>query len=720
MSEQPGDKQADWPPNDTDPAADRQEQANGEHTDTEEDRPQDPWAARRELYEHVPAAVSGSLIGGDQTGVSGGSVAGDVVMGTKVEHHYRFGVTTRTSGIIPSGEIDDLALVFAGYEELVHPLRERLCEERVLVLSGAPFTGRRSAALMLLRSLDAAPVRAVDPNTRPTALMDEVTGKSLGYLVCDLVTDREKPLRDIDLWAVRDALREKGAYLVVTVDLFANLQGVDAAEWRPPSPQAVLRSHLHARVLDPRKESELLALPLSREFLDRDDHQLREAAAFAEALAAHADGTITYEELKEVVPGLVREQVEEWFADDETLLRDKAFLISLAAFDEAAYALTAELSDALWSEFQRTEDAGREPRVGIFGTSITKRLRLSRAVEYSKEEHTEWGPVRQRMARFQEPGTAREILREVWTSHPSARPALLKWLRRLAQDGRPLVRTRAAVTAALLAKTDLASAMALLIEGWAKSKLYRDCLVAANALATAHAIEAPNIPQILRSWCDEDAEPRHRWTAVRAYALVGPRMPDEALEALAEAARTEGDEQEAEHIAESAALLLSDESAQVRSRVLRGLLELLQEEPSGRRLALRAFVLACARADSRLLLRWYTEAATSGTSEDAQRLALLWKAALGDLRYTADALKALAGWVWEADGDPQAERELAVLLPKLVDSTEDRKRLDHMLGRLRGRRGGDPPAVAGRLVAVLRSAAAPSAITGREVPMTTE
>ncbi|WP_203184778.1 hypothetical protein [Streptomyces pratensis] len=703
MSQQPGDKPSERPQEDTDPAGGKQEQAHDEHTGAEDDRPQDPWAARRDLYEHAPAVVGGSLVGGDQTGVSGGSVGGDVVLGTKVEHHYRFGAATHTSGKIPPSELHQLALEFAGYEELVHPLRDRLREERVLVLYGAPFTGRRSAALMLLRSLDAVPVRAIDPNTRPTALMDELNGDQHGYLVSDLVTGRENPLRDIDLWAVRDVLRKKEAYLVITVDLLAILRGVDAVSWQPPSPQAVLRSHLHALVDDPQRERELLALDLSREFLDRGDHQLREAARFAKALAGHADGTITREKLASVGPELVREQVREWFGDDKTLLRDRAFLISLAAFDEAAYALTAELSDILYAEFQRTEDAGREPQVGIFGTSITKRLRLARAVEYRKEEHTEWGPVFQRMARFQEPRAAVEVLREVWTSHPSVRPALLAWLRRLAQDGRPLVRTRAAVTAAVLAQTDLPSAMALLIEGWAKSKVYRDCLVAANTLAAAHAIGAPNIPQILRSWCDENAGPRLRWTAIRAYALVGAKMPDEALKALAEAARTGDDEQEAQHIAESAALLLSDESAPVRSQLLRALPEILRAGPSGRRLALHAFVLACTRADSRLMLRWHADASSAGPTEEAQWLSLLWRTALGDLGYTADALKALGDWVREADSDPQVERELTMLLPTLIGCDDDRRRLDHMLLSLRSRRGmADVPlAVANRLRGVL-------------------
>ncbi|HEY5833964.1 hypothetical protein [Streptomyces sp.] len=229
----------------------------------------------------------GSQVSGDQIGVSGGHVTGDVVMGTKIEQHFRYGMSGHVSGDIPASELEERARVFAGYEELVHPLLGQLREERVLVLSGAPFSGRHSAAL-LLHALGAVPVRALDPKTKPTALKDEVTGTSLGYLVTDLVASRDSPLRNIDVWAVRDELENKNAYLVVTVDLYAVLHGVSAVEWQPPSPEAVLRSHLHALVDDPPREMELLALPAARDFLAHENHQLREAAVFAKALAGHA------------------------------------------------------------------------------------------------------------------------------------------------------------------------------------------------------------------------------------------------------------------------------------------------------------------------------------------------------------------------------------------------------------------------------------------------
>lgn len=714
MSEQPAQMPEQSSPTEAEPADAKPEQSDGQRTEEETDSPQNAWTARQELYFHSPAAFGGSLVGGHQTGVSGGNLTGDVVMGTKIEQHYRFGASSHTSGDIPAAELQQRARVFAGYEELVQPLVDRLREERVLVLSGAPFSGRHSAALMLLHALDAVPVRALDPKTGPTALKDEMEGTaSQGYLVTDLVTSRDHPLRNIDVWSVRDELAKKNAYLVITVDLYAVLHGVNAVTWQPPSSGSVLRAHLHALLEDPQRERELLDLPAAREFLDTGSHQLREAAAFAEALAHHARGETDHEGLADVGSLLLREQVREWFSDDQTDLRDKAFLISLAAFDEAAYALTAELSDDLYAHFQKTQDAGSSARIGIFGTSITKRLTLARAQEYEEQEHTEWGPVRQRMARFLERRTAGEVLREVWTGHPSARPALIRWLKGLADDARPLVRTRAALAASVLANADLPSAMALLIEGWAKSKRYRTCLVAANALAMAHAFGAPNIPGILRAWCaGKQPEQRLRWTAIRAYALVGATMPEEALSALADAARAD-DKSDGEHIAESVALLLTDRSPTVRHQILQDLVQLLLDEPSAGQLALRAFIMACTNSDDRLFLRWYAEVVAQGGTEDAWRLAFLWRTVLGDLRYTGEALKALSGWAGAADDDPSIEEQLTVLLPALAFTADDRSRLTHMVQTLRGRRG-EQLAVTGRLLKVLQATASPDSLLKTE------
>lgn len=674
------------------------EEPGKQQPDEAKDSPQDPWSARSELLAHAPEAISGSLVAGNQIGVSGGFVAGNVI--TNV-HNYRLFSSMHTSGTIPARELDERRMVFAGYDQLVLPLRERLLEERVLVLSGAPFSGRYSAALMLLHTVKATPVRALDPKILPTALAGELREDSGGYLISDLVTGRDKPLRKVDLWAVRETLTKHDAFMVITVDLHAVLDGVQDIRWTPPSLEAALRSQLHNRVFDPQRERDLLRLAPAQEFIRRKHHQLREAQSFASALADHAQGKVGLQQLADVRDGLLRGQVQEWFSSEETDLRDKAFLISLAAFDEVAYALTAELSDDLYREFQLTEDRRAGTRVGIFGTSITNRLQLARAEEYTGPEKTEWGEVRQRKARFLESKTSGVVLHEVWTGHPSARPALIKWLKHLVNDGRPLVRNRAAATAAILAGADLASAMALLIEPWAKARLYRTCLVAANSLAMAHAIGTPNVPGILDAWCrKEDPKSRLRWTAIHTYALVGATMPEQALDALVAAARTAADDAGAKHVAQSVALLLTAEEAEPRRQVLTGLTALLDDDPPVRQMALRAFVLACAHYGGTLRPEGDASPAPSGASGESQLQAGLWRAALSDLTCTGDALAALRDRVVAAEQDPDAERQLRQLLPALALTTDERGRISHALETLRVRR--ERPEVVGRLLPLLR------------------
>ncbi|MFF3977706.1 hypothetical protein [Streptomyces sp. NPDC001828] len=194
---------------------------------------------------------------------------------SKTEIFYQFGGTAHSSGEVPAATLERLATCFVADEEEFAALARRLRSDRVLVLSGPHFAGRRTAALMLLRRLGAAPLRVLDRTTRPGELAQQL-GPG-GQVLCDLVTERGRPLRESDLLAARDRLAEHDAYLVVTVDPRAAMEDVSAAEWHPPTPGAVLAAHLRARV-SPEDAGKLLALPAVADFLARD-HQLREAAS---------------------------------------------------------------------------------------------------------------------------------------------------------------------------------------------------------------------------------------------------------------------------------------------------------------------------------------------------------------------------------------------------------------------------------------------------------
>ncbi|MEU8953923.1 hypothetical protein AB0C93_06445 [Streptomyces sp. NPDC048518] len=702
------------------------EAAESEDRPEEQDRPQDAWSARRDLVDHSPKAMGvgdnarfgGSLIAGDQHGVSGGLVAGDVIMGSKTEI-YRFGISAEShgSGEVPASTLDRLAPYFVTDESLFESLLDRLRTERVIVLSGPHFTGRRTAALMLLRRLGASPIRTLVRDTTPAQLVQHLSDgqhSAKGYVLCDLTTRRDRPLREPHLLAARDQLAEEDAYLVITVGPMAALEDITAVGWRPPNPADVLQRHL-SQLTGEVTTGRLLALPAVSAFLEHD-HQLREVASFAKHLKRYADGEVTEEAVGTFSLFTLENQIQEWFDENEELipLRDKAFLIALAAFDGGPYALTAELSDLLYAFLQDTADSALQPQVPVFGTHIGKRLQLARAKWYQEEENTEWGPVTQSKAAFLDNRVSLVLLREVWTGHPSARPALVHWLQRLAGDGRPLVRTRAASTVAVLAYADLPSTMALIIEPWATSHLFRHRLVAVNSLTLAHLLEAPNVPSILDAWCQSE-DPARRWVAIRAYGLIGAERPKQTLAALRSAVHKEyepvdedGDEVDVDELmvkqlAQSVELLLLSPAG---AQVLDELMHRLDQDRPVHDLALRGFLSACARRkeDARLgrplVLDWYATSAADG-GRAAGGIAALWRSVLEDRRHTRAALEELGDWVRAADHDQATECALAGLLPALVTTASEHQRLSHLLRTVRGEDGAPPPSVAARLLAAL-------------------
>ncbi|GAA3878648.1 hypothetical protein GCM10023084_34490 [Streptomyces lacrimifluminis] len=736
-------------------------EAEGSEGSEEREQPQTAWSARRDLIDHSPRTMNvgdrsrfgGSVVGGSQHGVSGGQVAGDVIMGSKTEIHQWSipgfsapSAAASASGEVPQSTLDRLAASFVAADSTVQALLARLRRDRVLVLSGARFTGRHTAALMLLHRLGAAPVHTLDRDTNPGALADrfttpvgtaertadgtagettretngEATGdtngvgtaRPRGYVLADLVTRRDRPLREHHLLAARDRLTARDAYLVVTVGPTAVLEDVPVVNWQPPRTADVLAAHLRTRVDDEATAAKLLELPDVTAFLSRS-HQLREVAAFAQLLGRYAAGEVTENAVAQFSLISLENQVQEWFEEDEASihLRDKAFLVALAAFDDGPYALTAELSDLLYRFLQRTQNPAGVPEVPVFGTHIGKRLQLARAERYEDDEHTEWGPVTQQKARFTDDRASLVLLREVWTGHPSARPALIDWLRRLADDGRPLVRTRAASTVAVLARTDLPSAMALVIEPWATSQRFRHRLVAVNALTLAHLIDTPNIPRILDEWSRGENR-RLRWVAVRAYALIGAERPEQALAALRTAARglrrdladpDDSDREMARELAEAVALLLLSEAG---DRVLAELRAHLADDRPVHDLTVGGFVSACRHTqdDERyghpLVLGWYAQAATEGSAA-ARDIPFLWRAALGDPNATRPALDVLREWILIADRSTATEWALAALLPALVTTPAEYQRLGHLLRTMPGEDGAPPPAVAARLLTTL-------------------
>ncbi|MYS89497.1 MULTISPECIES: hypothetical protein, partial [Streptomyces] len=601
--------------------------------------------------------------------------------------------TPRTlSGPIPQSEIDELADVFRGCDSFDEALA-RLRNDRLVILSGGRETGRRSAALMLLRRLGVDRMRSLVPPASLSALPDQVD-MSAGYILYDLSVSRNRPLSEAQLLVLREQLERARAHLVITVEPSAALGDVPSVRWEPPSAEAML----HAHVTHTTGESawpDLCGLAAVKEFLARH-HRPDEIRQFASQLVAHHRGEIDEPKLAAFGETTVATRVSRWLTEEKPELRDKAFLVSLAVFDKAPYAVTAELADGLFVRLHQIQDPGLPPPIPVFGSSRQERLRLAHADGYVTVEVTEWGPLEGKFcARFRDERTAPMLLEEVWNLHPSARPAFAEWIRKLADDRRPLVRTRAASAAALLATADLSSAMAHLIEPWADGRKPHAWLTAANALTMAQLLKVPTVSRILHDWCTGDVESR-RWTAIRAYGLLGPMHHKETLTALVDAmhrppsAEAESGREnvemaeEARQLADALELLL----LAVRDPVLASLTDLLRTDRAVRPHVLLAFLQACKQtkddeSDRPPVLDWYARAAAAQDPTAARHLADFWDALLADRTHNPQALGVLRGWVRGADDDPESERALEALLGALVATPTNLQRISHLLRAIR-------------------------------------
>ncbi|MHC3473690.1 hypothetical protein ACYF6T_34055 [Streptomyces sp. 7R007] len=689
--------------------ADGKQKKQDESAEAQEQQRQEAWAARRNLIAHGPSFVmplARTRVERDLLGVSGGVVKGNV--------NYNFGLRQERpehlSGEIRREQIEELSYVFHECPSF-HEALAQLRAERVVVLAGGRDTGRRSAALMLLRRLRAERVLNLDPPGSLSALLDQLTGAA-GYVLLNLATSRSHPLREPHLLGLRERLNHVDGYLVITVEPSAALEDVPCIRWEPPAAEDMLRNHV-TRHTGAAAWDALCALEPVAQFLARQQQPGR-IEEFAEQVVAFHHGDIDEEKLAAFGQQAVTAQISRWLSDEQrpSSLHDKAFLISLAVFDKAPYAVTAELADTLYVRLQRTANPRVPPDIPVFGGSREERLRLAHARGYWDTEVTEWGPlVGQYFAAFGDEHAARLLLKEVWNLHPSARPALVEWIQELAEDGRPLVRTRAASATALLATADLSSAMALLIEPWADDDRFGSWLTAANALTMAQLLEVPAVFRILHDWCtgDDDGDEGRRWTAVRAYGLLGPVHYEHALNSLLEAIRgqhrpydlveDEDDPEAHEEYLRQEALQFADALEllllALREPVLRALAELLTDR-TVREYALLAFLQACEQPDEQndrpLVLNWYAQAAAAVDDTEARHLIAFWQSALADRTRTAHALRILRGWVLTADRDPEAEAALTSLLPALVTTPANHSRVSHLLRTVRGPDKGRSPA----------------------------
>lgn len=618
------------------------------------------------------------LLGHSANVLGRADVTGDLVGGDKfVTIHSSSNLPRQaTSGQMPAVHLTSVLERFAkspNHDELVRRLRAN----RVLVLRGSRASGRRTASIGVLADVqqEPQPPLILDPGIPPGELVDQLR-PGARHLIADFSTTTDAPLRRHHLHAIQERLEKNDGYAIITIDPHVAVEGAltEQHEWCPPAPESILNAHLEADCPHPSARRSALELDETRSFL-KTQPSPEETAGYARMLVHYVRGQRSLQDLANYSASAVEDYAQRVFSDPDDSMREKAFLIALAVFNQLPYSTIAEAGDDLYRAFQEREDPETEAGVSIFDTSRSARLSWARAFEHDSFE-TDQGPASKRLTAFINPSMSLIVLRHVWLEHPAAREPIRRWLRELGERGADVSRVRAALAAGCLAATDFSSIMGPLLEPWAGSRpLGQRQLAAWTLFAAVQQGADDEVRRVLQRWA-EGGEGR-RWTVLHTADALTDLLGKSTIPLISTIAKKPARDPR-----------LRNELERVTARLLTGptALQALDtmvgwsQKPGPRRdLAYRAFIKAAGKQEEHrpALLR-------HGNADQQAWTALiaLWRAVLNDPAVRDHARLGLAGWVILAAEDESFEPDLWRLFSELAGSANERGRLDYLLRHL--------------------------------------
>ncbi|MEU3205863.1 hypothetical protein ABZ702_18685 [Streptomyces cyaneofuscatus] len=488
----------------------------------------------------------------------------------------RSGVAMR-GGPVPEEELRRLRRAHvepAGYVRLRRALESR----RLLVLGGAPGTGRTSTALALLDEVtrdgtgDGGRVRRVDPHQAEgvRGLVGEVKGgerRGTGYLL-ELALDRPGtlPPDEMDLDQLASTLAEGDAYAVVVVSVGSAANPLLAGRYGmvcPPAPsQELVTVRLRERLEEARdhealeRAARLAEDPEVIEAVGLDDLRPAEAELLASLLAEHLLGSLTREELLAGCRSIAAVQAHEWFAgvdralaaapssgDGRTPVRSAtaalfhpvAFRIALAVLGGGSHSAVSAAAHLLTWELSVQSDPDSTPSRPLFCDDPESDRALSRARSDNGAIDVAGAEVTGQLIFYRGSALPAAVLAEIWDRHFPVRAPVVRWLRLLADDPRPQVSVRAAVAAGELSVRDFEYGFGELVRPLAEASSPRRRVFAATALdqVAGHASHRKAVRKVVDDW-SRYGTASLRWTA--AMTLGHGRAADSvdaALDALA-------------------------------------------------------------------------------------------------------------------------------------------------------------------------------------------
>jgi hypothetical protein len=425
----------------------------------------------------------------------------------------------------------------AGYEAFA----AKLASTRLLVLRGAPGTGRTATGLRLLARL-ADGVARFGPDTDLRALTAEHLEPRCGYLH-ELAPGCVTPAPAL-VDRLRDHLAERDCYLVVVAQHdIRHRDSFDGhiADCPLPNP-----GELFQRAV----EYEMSRLPALGQVLRQVTDTIKrgtpgaaQTPAEVQWLVAHLVSTVAENraaaDLDLVSTHLAVRYVSAWFeplaglpatAEGDESVRLAAFRISLAVLNDSPFSLVIEAAEDLAQRILVARSPRRMPGRPVFARHGDDYAANSRASVRPGAIRFMTATAPASIVAFDDDRLPLAVLRRAWAIHDTRNP-LLSWLESLSNDSRPLVYMRAALAIGLLTSWDFSYTFHERIDPWARSKKPRRRWTAAVALDEASRSEqvAPVVREMLDAWCEKGTFAQ-RWTAAIALGYdLGRDDPDKAL-----------------------------------------------------------------------------------------------------------------------------------------------------------------------------------------------
>ena len=367
----------------------------------------------------------------------------------------------------------------AGYETFV----KQLTSSRLLVLRGAPGTGRTTTGLRLLAKL-ADNVARFSPDTDLGALTDVDLEPRSGYLMELNLGSGPGPPAPAQVDLLRDYLAKRECYLVLIApyntryrDSFAGCM----ADCPLPDPREVFDQAIEHEIRQRPGQEQVLRQIAAR--AQPDGSAGPQTPSEVQWLVAHLMSTPAATNARQLTwtcctAELAARYVAAWFeplaglpvtAEGDEPVRLAAFRIALAVLNESPVDLVAEAAEDLTERILIARSARRSPSRPVFAHHGEDYVANSRAsvVPGSVKFINATAPAS--LVAYDDDRLPLAVLRHVWAVH-NLRAPLLSWLESLTTDRRPLVYMRAALAIGLLTSWDFSYTFHERIEPWARSK----------------------------------------------------------------------------------------------------------------------------------------------------------------------------------------------------------------------------------------------------------